>query len=176
MAALEAQAQQWHAELAAARDKMQEEADTTTSTVQELKAISESLRREIGDRDVVLEKLRRQVDQQSAQTNVEHSGSYERELNQFRVELEQDRQELNEQICQLQVRQAEMESAAREAELQMSRERAAIAREKAELTRLRDEIRMTKDRTAREGGLRERLSNIHRLKQELAKTSDRSPV
>ena len=33
---------------------------------------------------------------------------------------------------------------------------------------------MTKDRTAREGGLRERLSNIHRLKQELAKTQDKA--
>jgi pSer/pThr/pTyr-binding forkhead associated (FHA) protein len=171
LAALEAQAQQRQTELADARDKAQTEADTTTSTVRELKAISESLRRELQDRDVVLEKLRRQVDQQSAQTNIEHSGSYERELNQFRVELEQDRQELNEQICQLQVRQAEMESAAREAELQMSRERATIARERAELTRLRDEIRMTKDRTAREGGLRDRLSNIHRLKQELARTT-----
>jgi pSer/pThr/pTyr-binding forkhead associated (FHA) protein len=171
LAALDAQAQQRHDELSAARDKAQVEADTTTSTVRELKAISESLRREIQDRDVVMEKLRRQVDQQSAQTNVEHSGSYERELNQFRVELEQDRQELNEQICQLQVRQAEMESAAREAELQMSRDRAVIARERAELTRLRDEIRIAKDRTVREGGLRERLSNIHRLKQELAKTN-----
>ena len=106
--------------------------------------------------------------------NLEHSGSYERELNAFRLELENDRTELNEQIGHLQVRQAEMEAAAREAELQMSRERAVIARERAELTRLRDEIRISKDRTAREGGLRDRLANIHRLKQELAASSSAS--
>lgn len=174
LTALDARAQQREAELTAERDGARGAAEALDSSVKELQGIGESLRREIHDREVVLEKLRRQLEQQSAQVNLEHSGSYERELNAFRLELENDRQELNEQICQLQVRQAEMEAAAREAELQMSRERAVIARERAELTRLRDEIRIAKDRTAREGNVRDRLANIHRLKQELAITSSAS--
>jgi pSer/pThr/pTyr-binding forkhead associated (FHA) protein len=168
LAARETASQERQTELGAERDKARLEADASASTIQELQAIGESLRREIQDRDVVLEKLRRQVDQQESEVNLEHSGGYERELHAFRLEIESDRRDLNEQICQLQVRQAEMETASREAELQMSRERAQIARERAELTRLRDEIRMNRERTSREGGLRDRLANIHRLKQELA--------
>ncbi len=167
LAALDTRLQQRHTELMGERDKARVEADGLASTVKELQAISESLRREIHDRDVVLEKLRRQLDQQASQVNLEHSGSYERELNAFRLELERDRQDLNEEICQLQVRQAEMEAAVREAELQMSRERAAIARERAELTRLRDEIRITKDRTIRESSVRDRLANLSRIRQEI---------
>jgi hypothetical protein len=161
-------------ELAAERDKARDEANIASSLVQELQAIGESLSREIHDRDVLLEKLRRQLDQQAAPVNLEQSGSYVRELNAFRLELEADRRELNEQLCQLQSRQAEMEATARDSEMQMSRERAVIARERAELTRLRDEIRLVQDRSAREGGVRERLANLQRLKQQLANSTSAS--
>lgn len=174
LADLEARMRQRQSELAAERDKARDEGNTASSQVRELQAISESLRREIHDRDVLLEKLRRQLDQQAAPVNLEHSGSYERELNAFRLELEADRRELNEQLCQLQARQAEMETTARDSEMQMSRERAVIARERAELTRLRDEIRLAKDRSVREGGVRDRLANLHRLKEQLANSASAS--
>jgi pSer/pThr/pTyr-binding forkhead associated (FHA) protein len=174
VAALDARSQQRQAELATERDKARAEADAAAARVQELQSISESLRREIQDRESVLEKLRRQLDQQSSPVNLEHSGSYERELNAYRLELEQNRRELNEQLYQLQARQAEVEVAAREAEVQMSRERAVIARERAELTRLRDEIRLAKDRSTREGGVRDRLATLHRLKQEMANSTSPS--
>lgn len=161
-------------ELTTERDKAHDEANSASSQVHELQAITESLRREIHDRDVLLEKLRRQLDQEAAPVNLEHSGSYERELNAFRLELEADRRELNEQLCQLQVRQAEMEATARDSEMQMSRERAVIARERAELTRLRDEIRLAKERSVREGGVRDRLANLHRLKEQLANSTSAS--
>jgi hypothetical protein len=174
LAALEARSQQRQTELAAERDKARTEADAAASRIQELQSISESLRREIQDRESVLDKLRRQLDQQTAPVNLEHSGSYERELNAFRLELEQDRRDVNDQLYQLQARQTEMEAAAREAEVNMSRERAMIARERAELTRLREEIRQAKDRSTREGGVRERLANLHRLKQEIVKPTSAS--
>jgi predicted nucleic acid-binding Zn-ribbon protein len=174
LADLDVQMQQRHSELAAERDKARDEANSVSSQVQELQAIGESLRREIDDRDVLLEALRRQLDQQAAPVDLEHSGSYERELNAFRLELEEDRRELNEQLCQLQVRQAEMEAAARDSEMQMSRERAVIARERAELTRLRDEIRLAKDRSVRQSGVRDRLANLQRLKQKLANATSPS--
>jgi pSer/pThr/pTyr-binding forkhead associated (FHA) protein len=172
---LENRFQEERAALKAERDKIRLEADALASTVKELQVVAESLRREIHDRDVVLQKLRRQMEQQPAPVNLEHSGSYERELNDFRLQLERDRGELNEQLCQLQARQAEMETAGREAELQMSRERAVIARERAELTRMRDEIRIARERTTREGSVRDRLSRINRLKQELAGLSASAP-
>ena len=171
---LDARTRQQQAELTAQRDKARDEANAASSQVQDLQAISESLRREIHDRDVLLEKLRRQLDQQAAPVNLEHSGSYERELNAFRLELEADRRELNEQLCQLQARQAEMEATARDTEMQMSRERAVIARERAELNRLREEIRLTKDRSVREGSVRDRLENLRRLKQKIANSTSPS--
>lgn len=174
-AVLEAQFQQRDAEAKAERDKARKEADGLHSTVKELQAITESLRRELHDRDDVLQTLRRQLEQQPAPVNLEHSGSYERELNAFHLELERDRRELNEQLCQLQARQAELEAAAREAELQMSRERAVIARERAELTRLRDDIRIARDRTAREGSVRDRLAQLSSLKPDLAGSSPSAP-
>ncbi len=135
LSALDARMRERQAELTAECERVRAEADEAASKVQELQAVRESLQREVHDRDVVLEKLRRQLEQQAAQVNLEHSGSYERELNAFRIELERDRQDLNEQLCQLQVRQADMEAAARDSELQMSRKRAASARERADLTR-----------------------------------------
>lgn len=171
----EAQLQQRYVELQSERAKAREEADALASKVKESQGIAESLTREIHDRDAVLQKYRRQLEQQAAQANLEHSGSYERELNALRQELERDRQDLNEQIYQLQARQSEIETAAREAELQMSRERAILARERAELTRMREEIRITRERTTREGGVRERLAQLHSLKQEITGLSPSAP-
>lgn len=171
----EVQLQQRSVELQAEYAKGREEADALASKVKELQGIVESLTREIHDREAALQKYRRQLDQQASQANLEYSGSYERELNAYRQELEHDRQDLNEQIYQLQARQAEIESAAREAELQMSRERAILARERAELTRLRDEIRITRERTARQGGVRERLAQLHSLKQKITGLSPSAP-
>jgi hypothetical protein len=174
-AARETEFQQRNAELRTEHAKGREEADALASKVKELQGIVESLTREIHDRESVMQKYRRQLEHQASQANLEHSGSYERELNAYRQELERDRQELNEQIYQLQARQAEIEAAAREAELQMSRERAILARERSELTRLREEIRISRERTAREGGVRERLSQLHSLKQEIAGLSPSAP-
>jgi chromosome segregation ATPase len=173
--AREAQLQQRYAELQAERAKAREEADALASKVKELNGIAESLTREIHDREAVLQKYRRQLEQQSAQANLEHSGSYERELNAYRLELERDRQELNELIDHLQSRQAEIEAAAREAEMQMSRERAVLAHERAELTRMREEIRISRERKTREGGVRERLAQLHSLKHEIAGLSPSAP-
>lgn len=174
-AAREAQLQQRHAELQAEHARAREEADTLASKVKELNGIAESLTREIQDRDAVLQKYRRQLEQQATQANLEHSGSYERELNAYRQELERDRQELNEQIYQLQTRQAEIEAAAREVEMQMSRERAVLARERAELTRMREEIRISRERKTREGGVRERLAQLRSLKNEIVGLSPSAP-
>lgn len=172
---LETQFQQYLAEVKAERDRARAEAERLTSTLKETQAIAESLQREIQDRDTLLHKLRHQLEQQASAANLENSGSYERELHAYRLELERDRREVNEQLCQLQARQVEMETAAREAELLMSRERAVIARERAELTRLRDEIRISRERTTREGDIRNRLAQLRSLKQNLTGTSPSAP-
>jgi DNA repair exonuclease SbcCD ATPase subunit len=46
---------------------------------------------------------------------------------------------------------------------------------KAELTRLREEIRITRERTSREGGMRERLGQLRSLKEELIGTAPSAP-
>jgi chromosome segregation ATPase len=171
----ETQFQQRYVELQAEHTKAREQADALDSKVKELQGIVESLTREIHDREAAMQKYRRQLEQHPAQANLEHSGSYERELNAYRQELERDRQDLNEQIYQLQARQAEIEATAREAELQMSHERAILARERSELTRMREEIRISRERTVREGGVRERLAQLHLLKEKIAGLSPSAP-
>jgi hypothetical protein len=52
--------------------------------------------------------------------------------------------------------------------------RQQLHEQSAELARLRDEIRIAKEGAIRQGSLRDRLANIHRLKQELAATSSPS--
>ena len=130
-------------------------------------ALVQSLRAEIANRDAAIARLQQQLDRQAARTNVENSGSYEAELHRFRLELEEDRRVLNEQIAQLQQRQEEMEEAARETELQLSKERAIFANERAEMNRLREEIRQERERQQREGGARDRLGSVSKLKEEL---------
>jgi pSer/pThr/pTyr-binding forkhead associated (FHA) protein len=166
LAELETKSRQQEIELAGLRAATQAEAGTAAASIQELQGVAESLRREIQDRDQLVEKLRRQLDEQASRVNLENSGSYERDLLQYHQELERDRHELNEQIYHLQVRQAEMEASVREAELQMSRERAQIARERADLNRLRDEVRLAQDPTLRKSGVRERLTNLRRPREE----------
>jgi pSer/pThr/pTyr-binding forkhead associated (FHA) protein len=168
------------ARLARDRARMEQEASQATEATpapdatpapapaKDASALVESLRAEIGDRDAALARLQQQMERQAARANIENSGSYEAELHRFRLELEQDRQVLNEQIAQLQQRQQEMEDAAREAELELSKERANFAHERFEMNRLREEIRMERERQQREGGARDRLAPVSKLKDELA--------
>jgi len=60
-----------------------------------------------------------------------------------------------------------MEDAAREMELQMARERALFAHERVEMNRLREEIRVERERREREGGARDRVAAVSKLKDEL---------
>jgi hypothetical protein len=141
--------------------------DATPHPVQDLSPLVESLRAEVADRDAAIRRLKEQLERQARRMNVENSGSYEAELHRFRLELEQDRQALNEEIAQLRQRQEELEEAARETELELSRERAIFANERAEMNRLRDEIRLERERQQREGGARDRLGPVSKLKEEL---------
>jgi pSer/pThr/pTyr-binding forkhead associated (FHA) protein len=162
------------ARLAKERTRLEQQAtaatpapDATPAPTGDTSALVRSLRTEITDRDAAIARLQQQLDRQAARSNVENSGSYEAELHRFRLELEQDRQVLNEQIAQLQQRQEEVEEAAREAELQLSKERAIFANERAEMNRLREEIRQERERQQREGGARDRLGTVSKLKEEL---------
>jgi hypothetical protein len=141
--------------------------DATPLPVRDTSALVESLRAEVADRDAAIAQLKEQLERHARRLNVENSGSYEAELHRFRLELEQDRQVLNEEIAQLRQRQEELEEAAREAELEMSRERAIFANERAEMNRLREEIRLERERQQREGGARDRLGPVSKLKEEL---------
>jgi pSer/pThr/pTyr-binding forkhead associated (FHA) protein len=131
-------------------------------------ALVESLRVEVKQRDEAIARLQQQLERQAARANVENSGSYEAELHRYRLELEQDRKALNDEIAQLRERQGEMEEAAREMELQMARERALFAHERVEMNRLREEIRVERERQQREGGARDRLGSVSKLKEELS--------
>jgi chromosome segregation ATPase len=95
--------------------------------------------------------------------------SYESELNQFRQQLEQDRAKLNKEIEQLRLRNAELDEATREMEMEMSRERAELGRERQRLDRLREDVRLEMERIQREGGVRESLANVHKLREEMNK-------
>jgi pSer/pThr/pTyr-binding forkhead associated (FHA) protein len=141
--------------------------DATPAPAQAPSGLVESLRAEIAEREAAIVRLQQQMDRQAARMNVENSGSYEAELHRYRLELEQDRKALNDQLAQLHERQAEMEVAARETELQMSRERAIFAHERVEMNRLREEIRMERERQQRDGGARDRLAPVSKLKEEL---------
>lgn len=141
--------------------------DATPHPVQDLSPLVESLRAEVADRDAAIKRLKEQMERQARRMNVENSCSYEAELHRFRLELEQDRQALNEEIAQLRQRQEELEDAARETELELSRERAIFANERAEMNRLREEIKLERERQQREGGARDRLGPVSKLKDEL---------
>jgi chromosome segregation ATPase len=141
--------------------------DATPKPTKDTSGLVESLRAEVAQRDEAIGRLQQQLERQSARTNVEDSGSYEADLHRYRLELEQGRKELNDEIAQLRERQGEMEDAAREMELQMARERALFAHERVEMNRLREEIRVERERREREGGARDRVAAVSKLKDEL---------
>jgi pSer/pThr/pTyr-binding forkhead associated (FHA) protein len=133
----------------------------------ELHGLVNSLREQVSERDALLDKLARQLEQHQTPPDDDKEG-YEAELNRYRVELERERHELDEQARQLQQRHAEIEQAARETELQMARERARMARDQAELNRLRQELSRTQNRSPREQEVRDRLAGVRRLKEQVA--------
>src|SRR5438067_192552 len=55
----------------------------------------------------------------------------------------------------------------REMEMEMSRERAELARERQRLERLRDEVKVDLERLQRDGGMRESLAPVQRLREEM---------
>ena len=93
--------------------------------------------------------------------------SIEAELNEFRKQLEVDRQKLNAEIQQIRTRNEELDEATREMEMEMSRERAELARERQRLERLRDEVKVDLERLQRDGGMRESLAPVQRLREEM---------
>jgi pSer/pThr/pTyr-binding forkhead associated (FHA) protein len=146
-----------------------QEAVVALSGGAELHGLVESLRQQVRERDALLDKMARRLEQNLPSPDADVEG-YEAELNRYRVELERERRELNAQALQLQQRHAEIEQAARETELQMARERAQMARDQAELNRLRQELSRTQNRSAREQEVRDRLAGVMRLKEGVAQT------
>ena len=92
---------------------------------------------------------------------------YEAELNQFRQQLESDRAKLSKEFEQLRLRNAELDEATREMEMAMSKERAELGRERIRLDRLREEVRNDVERAQRDGGMRESLAPVNKLREEI---------
>jgi pSer/pThr/pTyr-binding forkhead associated (FHA) protein len=151
-----------------------QEAVVALSGGAQLHDLVDSLRQQVRERDVLLDKMARQLEQPLSLPSPD-ADDYEAELNRYRVELEHERRALNEQAAQLQRRHAEIEQAARETELQMARERAQMARDQAELNRLRQELSRSQNRSAREQEVRDRLAGVMRLKEEIAQTPPPAP-
>jgi pSer/pThr/pTyr-binding forkhead associated (FHA) protein len=128
-----------------------------------------SLRRQLQEKDTQLAELR-------ANPSPHGEGdadSLEAELTEFRRQLENDRKKLNTEIEQVRARNKELDEATREMELEMSKERADLARERQRLERLRDEVRLELERLQRDGGLRDRLTPVQTLRDEI--NSRRNP-
>jgi chromosome segregation ATPase len=145
---------------------LRKQAEVAAGHEEEQRRRAERLEREMHERDNLIDRLQARVNGLGHEVT---SGFHriEADMVEYRQELERDRQMLDEQLRQLQTRQTELDQAAREAELQMSRERAQLARERIELNRLRDDLRVEQQRLVREGGARERLAPLRRLKEEL---------
>jgi pSer/pThr/pTyr-binding forkhead associated (FHA) protein len=141
----------------------------------ELQRLIASLREQVRERDLLLEKMNQKLAQHSGHCGNKEMTDYEEELNEYRKELERDRREMNEQLTQLQQRQQDMEDALREAELQMARERAQIAREQAELNRLRLELSRAELRSPQDEQMRERLAAVRKLKDEISEKQAEQP-
>ena len=124
------------------------------------------LREQLKEKDNLIEQLQA-ARQETTVSSFTDDHDYEAELTEFRRQLEADRQGLNQELEQLRCRNAELHDAARDAELQLSRERAQLARERVELDRMREEIRQQLECIQRDAGLRERLSAVERLKDEV---------
>ena len=74
---------------------------------------------------------------------------------------------MNAEIEQLRFRNQELDEATREMEMEMSRESAELARERTRLDRLRDEVRHELERVQRDGGVRQSLVPVQRLREEM---------
>jgi hypothetical protein len=122
------------------------------------------LRGLLQEKDALLQELQAPRDHPLTEEDME---GYEAELNKFRLQLETDRQKLNKDIQQLRARNTELDEAKRELELDMSKERAELARERIRLERLREEMRLEIERVQREGGVRDRLAPVQRLRDEM---------
>jgi malate synthase len=77
-------------------------------------------------------------------------------------ELMQLKQELEDQRRQLEEDEQSMMAQLRQMELSLARDRAELARQRAELQRLHGDLKHEMETAARDSGLRERLSNLHR--------------
>ena len=93
--------------------------------------------------------------------------SLEAELRRERRQLEADRVKLNREIESLRTRNTELNEATREMEMELSRERAEMARERMRLDRMREDIKSEMERIQRDGGVRESLANVNRLRDEM---------
>jgi len=93
--------------------------------------------------------------------------TYEAELNEFRRQLEEERRKLHAELQQLRVRNEELSDATRDLEMELSRERAELARERTRLERLREEIQADIERLQRDGGMRDSLAPLQRLREEI---------
>jgi pSer/pThr/pTyr-binding forkhead associated (FHA) protein len=140
-------------------------ADDTSKDQEALREEIAFLRGLLQEKDALLEEVQAPRERSLTESDME---GYEAELNQFRLQLESDRQKLNKDIQQLRARNTEIDEAKRELELEMSKERAELARERTRLERLRDEMRQEIERVQREGGVRERLAPVQRLREEMS--------
>lgn len=93
--------------------------------------------------------------------------SLEAELNRERRQIAAERAKLGKEIESLRSRNAELDDATRELEMELSRERAEMARERMRLDRMRDEIKNEIERLQRDGGVRESLASVQRLREDI---------
>jgi chromosome segregation ATPase len=140
----------------------------------ELRAQTELLQRLLEEKDAVIEELHNKPnDVQKEATPEIDVDSFEAELLRDRRELEAERQNLNAEIQQLRVRNEELDEATREMEMELSRERAELARERQRLERLRDEVKVDLEKLQRDGGMRDSLAGVQRLRDEQRKPGTR---
>ncbi|GEM_PF-3423436 len=93
--------------------------------------------------------------------------SVEAEVNRERRQIQTERAKLNKEIEALRARNAELDEATRDLEMELSRERAEMARERMRLERMREEIKSEMERLQRDGGVRESLASVQRLRDEM---------
>src|SRR5262245_16528945 len=140
----------------------------------ELRAQTELMQRLLEEKDAVIEELQTRQNEVAKEVTPEIDvDSFEAELLRDRRQLEADRQTLDAEIQQLKVRNEELDEATREMEMGLSRERADLARERQRLERLRDEVKVDLEKLQRDGGMRESLAGVQRLREEQRKPGSR---
>jgi DNA repair exonuclease SbcCD ATPase subunit len=155
-------------------EKDQRASDTVSDAgfpefLQELELFKEEnqrLRELLQEKQELLEEARRDAEAPREPIDLD---SYEAELHRDRQQLEADRQKLNKELQQVRLRNEDLDEARREMEMEFSRERADLARERTRLERLREEVRAELERFQRDGGVRESLMSVHRLRESIAK-------